>query len=491
MNTIDPCERKQPEKRGRMHTRIPIGEAPRRKALAGLISGLAVALATVLSVSAHQSAFAGVLPAESPSVMAFVSPAPPDGVRGWRGTMTHVRLVPRADGTVYYCWDQPIGAWTRATDDIIVPEGKHVLYATLVSDGVEQAPWVALPFKVEYGTPVRASSPRIRAAAGPGNGGVVTITATVNPHPGARITRIGGEDRYQTSLLISYENFASADTVIIATGRNFPDALAASGLAGCLNAPVLLVKTNPAPQALVDELHRLGTTKVIVLGGSAAVPTGVSTQLAGAGFSVRRIGGADRYETAALVSREVLGYGLNGGRVYIARGDDFADALALGPLAYSNKAPLLLVTPTTVPSSTRSVLSASAFSSGCIAGGTVAVSSRVATEIDSYVGATQRLAGATRYSTASSVAAWGVGNGLASYQTIGLATGTVFADALCGGVAIGSRGGVILLTRPNELVPETDTVLGASAYLVSQVQVYGGESAVYPIVIVRLGQILL
>jgi len=474
-----------------MHNLNHITGALRSRAPSGLVLGLALAFALLATVSARQSAFAGTLANDAPAVVAFVDPASPDGVRGWRGAVTHVQLVPRAAGTVYYCWDQPVGAWAPARGAIVVPEGKHTLYATLVDERGSPTPWLVMPFKVEYDTPVRGLSPRIRAAGGPSTSGMVTITASVNPHPGAIIKRIGGEDRYRTSQLISYENFPASDTVILATGRTFADALTASGLAGCLNAPVLLVKSNPVPQSLIDEIKRLGASKIIVVGGTAAVAAPVATQLGGAGFSVRRIGGVDRYETASLIGREVMGYGQNGGRVYIARGDDFADALSLGPLAYRNKAPLLLVKPTTVPSSTRSVLSASAFSSGCIAGGTVAVSSRVESEIDSYVGSVNRMAGATRYSTAVAVAAWGVGTGLVSYESIGIATGTVFADALCGGVAIGSRGGVILLTRADSLAEETEAAILASAHLIAEVQVYGGESAIYPAIVQRVGQMLL
>ena len=472
-----------------MHNPECILNAPRLKAVAGLITGLAVACALFATMSARHAAFAGLPPGDTPGVVAFVDPAPADGVRGWRGTITHVRLAPRGPGTIYYCWDQPIGVWRRAEGEIVVPEGKHTLYAKLVGDNIENTAWLTIPFKIEYDTPVRLRSP-VSAAEG-STSGMVTITATVNPHPGAIIKRIGGEDRYHTSQLISYENFEGSDTVILATGRTYADALTASGLAGCLNAPVLLVTTSSVPQSLIDEIKRLGASKIIIVGGSAAVAAPIQTQLSGTGFSVRRIGGADRYETASLIGREVLGFGQNGGRVYISRGDDFADALSLGPLAFRNKAPLILVKPTTVPSSTRSFLSASAFSSGCIAGGTVAVSPQVAAEIGSYVAAVSRLAGETRYSTAVAVAAWGVGSGLVSYDFVGIATGTVFADALCGGVAMGERGGVMLLTRPGELASETDAVINASAHLIREVQVYGGEAAVRPTIVTRLGQILL
>lgn len=55
------------------------------------------------------------------------------------------------------------------------------------------------------------------------------------------VTRLGGADRYATGLRITSEAFTSAPMVVIATGRNFPDALAATGLAGSQGAPVILV----------------------------------------------------------------------------------------------------------------------------------------------------------------------------------------------------------------------------------------------------------
>jgi len=67
----------------------------------------------------------------------------------------------------------------------------------------------------------------------------------------------------------------------------------------------------------------------------------------------------------------------------------------------------------------------------------------------------------------------------------------VFADGLCGGVAIGSRGGIILLTRPDSLSTEADTALSAISHLIGEVQVYGGESAIAGNVLERIKQILL
>lgn len=472
-----------------MHT-SRIQEAARRWALTGLTAGLVVLSLLPGVIRPDSSAAATRYHSPDATVTAIVDPPVDDGVRGWRGTLTRVQLVPRTAGDIYYCWDQPIGVWKRADGPLVVPEGKHTLHATLVTPDGARGPLLDLPFKVDYDTPVRAPATVAPLAATTSASGSVTVKVTVNPHPGARVIRIGGADRYETSQLISEQNFASASTVIVATGATFADALAASGLSGCLNAPIVLTRPGALPAAASAEIARLGASKAIIVGGTLAVSPAVAGQLSGLGLEVERIGGPTRYETAALIAERVMQFHQYGWRVFIARGDDFADALSLGPLVYQAKAPLLLVRPTVVPDSTRALLSASAFSSGCIAGGTAAVSPGVESEIRLYVPNMQRLAGATRYSTAVAVASWGVSSGLSSYRYVGVATGRVFADALCGGAGIGSRQGVILLTTPDALSPECEAVLAAQVRTIEEVQVFGGERAVYPVVFDRIKQIL-
>ncbi|MDZ4178702.1 MAG: cell wall-binding repeat-containing protein, partial [Coriobacteriia bacterium] len=290
--------------------------------------------------------------------------------------------------------------------------------------------------------------------------------------------RIGGADRYETAAMVSSTNFQQADTVVLATGSGFADALSASGLAGCVKGPVLLTKQNVLPAQTLAEIKRLGAKRVIIVGGEAAVASAVAARVAQLGVAVERIGGRDRYATAAMISSRVVGFGQSGGRVFIARGDAFADALSLGPLAYAGKAPLILVQPTAVPPATRSFLSAHSFSSGCLAGGTAAVSNRVRNELALHVPGITRLAGDSRYDTAVAVAAWGVSNGLVSYNTVGIATGVNFADALCGGIAAGSAGGVILLTTPDNLHQATSTAIAGIIRDTRDMQIYGGEAAV-------------
>ena len=101
-------------------------------------------------------------------------------------------------------------------------------------------------------------------------------------------------------------NLSSWDTnrVFIATGENFPDALAAAAAAGAWNAPVLMVRQDSVPQAVIDELNRLHPGVIVIAGGSDVVSNGVKSTLEGLAFgpTVVRLQGNTRYETAVEIS---------------------------------------------------------------------------------------------------------------------------------------------------------------------------------------------
>lgn len=157
----------------------------------------------------------------------------------------------------------------------------------------------------------------------------------------APTSRLSGADRYATGLAIVRSAFATADHAIIATGRTFPDALAATGAAGSRSAPVILVDgANPTVDARVlAELRRLDVSSVSIAGGPGAVSTGIAAHLSASGYDVVRYGGATRYDTAALINRAYFPAG-SASAAFLATGADFPDALAGAALAGHLSAPL-------------------------------------------------------------------------------------------------------------------------------------------------------
>ena len=80
--------------------------------------------------------------------------------------------------------------------------------------------------------------------------------------------RLAGDSRYETARVINSDAFESAERAFLATGLNFPDALAGSAWAGAAGAPLYTVLTNCVPQGVLDDLEALGVTEVILLGGT-------------------------------------------------------------------------------------------------------------------------------------------------------------------------------------------------------------------------------
>ncbi len=249
-------------------------------------------------------------------------------------------------------------------------------------------------------------------------------------------SRSFGANRYDTAVDVC-RSFTSAPYVVVTTGMNYPDALAGATLAYALDAPILLAGGNGLSAAALAEVDRLGADHAILLGGKNVVPDAVKSQLAGTGMplaNIERIGGVDRYDTARLVAVRVRAV-LGGGPVttaFIATGANFPDALAAAGVAAKLGAPVLLVKPTSVPSATRSALTALGVTDTIVLGSSAAVSEGVLASLPSP----HRIGGTDRYETARMVADWSIddsGSGFVPQEVV-VATGQTFPDALASGV---------------------------------------------------------
>ena len=165
----------------------------------------------------------------------------------------------------------------------------------------------------------------------------------------ANVSRIDGDDRYQTADAVANEvidlmGVAFDGTALVATGANFPDALAAAPLAAGKSWPIYLA--HPTGGLSVGTRAAMtGVDNAIVLGGDQVVSADVEDYLEatyGSG-SVTRLAGADRYETAvAVATYGVTDAGLNWDKIAVATGEGFADALAGGVVQGKDRSVLVL-----------------------------------------------------------------------------------------------------------------------------------------------------
>lgn len=237
------------------------------------------------------------------------------------------------------------------------------------------------------------------------------------PAPRVPVVRVGGSPAHLAVARRFPDH--SATGVVVARDDVFADALAGAALATARRGPVLLARRDAVDPAVVAEAARVlapGGT-VFLLGGPAALGPAVSAAFEGAGLPTVRVGGADRFETAAAVARLV---DPAPAEVVVASGTDFADAVVAGPLAR----PIVLVAPDRVPPATAAYLAGTPAARRVVVGGPVAVPDQVA----AAVGAAERVAGADRFETAMRVASRWFGGA----TRVSIAPAGSFADALAG-----------------------------------------------------------
>ncbi|MDP2401898.1 MAG: cell wall-binding repeat-containing protein, partial [Actinomycetota bacterium] len=273
------------------------------------------------------------------------------------------------------------------------------------------------------------------------------------------IDRWYGDDRYLTAVSAWKEVLpGGCSWAVITTGEDFPDALSASALAGALEGPLLLTPRSMLHTTVATTLDSWGIRGVYVIGGTSAVSTAVESDLNDRGYDVRRLGGTDRYETAALVAREtdaVLGPWASTNHAFIARGDLYPDALAASPWAYAARTPVLLTATASLTPTTRTAIEDLGLSYFVVCGSESAVSDSVFDELDTLDGGEHplRLGGDDRYETAALIAMQAVEWADLRPQRVGIATGEKFPDGLAGGAACGARAQTLLLTRQAALPP--------------------------------------
>jgi putative cell wall-binding protein len=157
------------------------------------------------------------------------------------------------------------------------------------------------------------------------------------------VQRLGGQDRYETSVKIADALGTKPTKAVVASGEGYADALSAGPAAAINGIPILLTTQNTLPDAEANYLKaNSGITATYVIGETGSVSDSVKDSLP----SPTRLGGADRYETNIAVLKEFKSdFGF--GNVYAALGNgpvgnEFADALTGGALAAKNKNPLII-----------------------------------------------------------------------------------------------------------------------------------------------------
>lgn len=325
-----------------------------------------------------------------------------------------------------------------------------------------------------------------RTRDGNPNNNAVTIPLTVSQPVTGVVDRQGGANRYATAIALTQSEFpAGNDTVYLASGEDYPDALAGAAVAGKLQAPLLLSPANTLPGEVANELLRLAPKRIVLLGGTGALSDAVTTQLTQLrpAAEIIRIAGADRFATAAQLATTT--YGAGAPSIYLANGLDFPDALAAAAAAGDASSPVLLTAPNRLPEATKAAIASLHPARIVVVGGAGAVHPSVVAAAEQAGGVRAvRYGGANRFETARLLATDTFHPGA---KRLIVANAFDYPDALVGAGIAAMSHSPVLLTSTDTLPTHTRAAL--QKLQPERVSVAGGNAVVSDAVRAALAQV--
>ena len=295
----------------------------------------------------------------------------------------------------------------------------------------------------------------------------------------APFIRVFGQNRYSTAAEIAKKAYPDGtDTVVLANAQTFADALPGIPLADKLGAPVLLTEKDSLPRETTNAIEKLGAKKAVILGGTGAVSEQVENTLKNNNITTQRIEGATRYSTAAEIAKQV---NAEPTELFFVFAGDYPDALSVSTVAARKNAPIIyLSTNGKIDAATQEYLTSvkGKVKNAYVIGGEGVISNPMMHNAADALGLKAgenmvRVAGNNRYLTNIEINKKFAD--VLTSNSICVATGKNFPDAMAGGVLAAQKGMPILLAA-DKLTTEQTAYLTASA--AKKIFVLGGTGAV-------------
>ncbi len=183
-----------------------------------------------------------------------------------------------------------------------------------------------------------------------GSGVIPTTVEQELSELGITHKRLGGNNRYETSVAIADEVGVTGD-IAVTYGMGFADGISFSPIAAKKRIPILLVNTNSIPKETSDFLNRVDESKTYVIGGSGIISDNIVSSLTNS----YRLGGIDRYATNKEIFDRFKGE-MTLSDMFIASGLDYPDALAASALAGKKETFVILSHPSSASSYTKEMV---------------------------------------------------------------------------------------------------------------------------------------
>lgn len=236
--------------------------------------------------------------------------------------------------------------WTTASTVVLV--GGEALV-----DGLSATPYAAsknapilLTEKGKLNVDTKAEIARLGAKNVHIIGGTAAVSEDVVDELGAmglNVTRIAGEDRYETSLEVA-KRLTSTSTVYVAQGDAMADALSISAVAGQSGSPILLTEKESINKDVKNFIENKNVQDAYVIGGEDVISKSVVNELNKIASRVKVLGGLDRFETNAKIIDQFYSGANKADEVILVNGDKgLVDALSAGAYAGQTSSKSVLV----------------------------------------------------------------------------------------------------------------------------------------------------
>ncbi|OMK38180.1 hypothetical protein BER30_001347 [Clostridioides difficile] len=257
-----------------------------------------------------------------------------------------------------------------------------------------------------------------------------------------KIESIKGADKYETAGIIAdKQNYTTA--ILINADSTMADGLSASGLAGAINAPILLTKKNNIPNATLKRLEK--AKKVYIIGGENSIDKYTETVLKGKGIEIKRLQGSDRIKTSYNVAKEINSINKVNKVILTNAFKGEPDAMSAAPVAVRDKAAIVLTDGKSVPFNTTGVES-------YVIGGTSSMNDKIVKDTNST-----RLGGTDRYDTNKKI----INKFYSGVKEFYIASGTDLVYALVGSTVAKNNAIVLVDNDSNKSVLKSTIKLTA------------------------------
>lgn len=286
------------------------------------------------------------------------------------------------------------------------------------------------------------------------------------------VNRLSGETRYETAVEISKASFndGEANAVVLAYGKNYPDALAAAPFANSVNAPILLTDGETLSDEVKTEIKRLGARTIYLIGGESVISETLENSLE-LNYRVNRIYGVDRYETSLKIADKLND---NFSEIFIVSGENYPDALSVSTIAANRGCPILYTKKGEMPENVIDFIKASGCKKITIVGGNAVIPENLSVILKaSCMANVTRYGGIDRYETAILIAkAYEVNN-----TSICIATGENYPDALTGAV-YASRANIPMIIVPKNIANGSVVDSYFESKNFDSITIFGGTNAI-------------